>query len=173
MNSMQQQSLIVLRFRDINVNKNETIRKHRLIINDAGYCWWGWLFREYERNPHAEIVRRHSELSGGDRALPYTIGLYDTGQGRIYEAKCDQVRTWPGVGFSPEVDFTPDYYRDRRAPAWFRLLEITDSSPDLVVGRICAEMPSAVSSCYTDLQGKSVTKLEDLRRQEVTLWMLE
>src|SRR5215213_2051053 len=159
---MNQHRLIVLRFRDINVNKNDTVRKHRLIINDNGYCWWGWLFREYERNPHSEIMRQHQELIASGE--PYMIALYDTGQGKIYAAKCDEVKTWAGVGFSPEVDFTPDYYRDRRAPAWFRLLEIEDSSPELVVGRICAAMPSAVPNCYTDLANNKVTKIEDLRR---------
>ena len=170
---MIQRPLIVLRFRDINVNRNETIRNHRLIINDMGYCWWGWLYREYERNPHSELGQLHGQLLANAASTTYAVGLYDTGQGRMYKGLCDGVTTWPTVGFSPEVDFTPDYYRDRRAPAWFRFKEISDDSPDLVVGRTCIGMPSAVQDCYTDLLGRQVTKMEDLRRQEVTLWVLD
>jgi hypothetical protein len=164
--------LIVLRFRDIEVDRKETIKQHRLIINDLGYCWWGWLFRDHERNPHAELNEMHTELMAATGGLPYPVGLYDTGQGLMYKAMCDEVKTWATAGFSPEVDFTPDYYRTKRAPAWFRFREISDSTADLVVGRVCAAMPSADPECYLDLLGERVTKMRDLRRQEVTLWIL-
>src|SRR2546425_7060856 len=53
----------ILRFRDVDVDRKETIRRHRLIINDLGYCWWGWLFRDHERNPHAELNKIHNDRS--------------------------------------------------------------------------------------------------------------
>src|SRR5690242_10806520 len=49
--------LIVLRFRDIEVNLGDTIRQHRLVLNSHGVCWWGWLYREYERNPREALGR--------------------------------------------------------------------------------------------------------------------
>ena len=167
------QPLLVLRFRDIEVDRNATIRSHRLIINDLGYCWWGWLFRDHERNPHAELAVLHRQLMGATKGGPYDVGLYDTGQGLIYRAVCHAITTWATPGFSPEVDFTPDYYRRKRAPAWFHFSEISDADPNFVVGRVCAALPSADPECYTDLLLKPVSKLRDLRRQEVTLWILE
>jgi hypothetical protein len=169
---MSSQPLIVLRFRDIDIDKKETIRRHRLIINDRGYCWWGWLFRPHERNPHQELNEIHAKLMAATDGCPYPVGLYDTGQGLIYTATCDAVTTWATSGFSPEVDFTPDYYRTKRAPAWFRFREITEASADAVIGRVCESMPSADPECYIDLLGKKVEKIRDLRRQEVTLWIL-
>ncbi len=151
--------------------QRRTIKKHKLIIADNGYCWWGWLFREYEQNPSEVLSRILIEYNeaGSDE---YPVVLYDTGQGRLYVAQCDSIMAWPNLGFSPEVEFTPDYYRQRRAPAWFRFRRIEEAEPELIVGKVCSEMPSAVEDCFTDLLEKSVSKIQDLRRQEVTLWIL-
>ena len=162
---------IVLRFRDINVNTDETIQEHLRVISDHSYCWWGWLYRHYERNPHAELAQLHKEIVE-EVSTPYPILLYHTGQGRIYEAMCASVVSYPQPARSPEVMFTPNYYSDRKAPAWFKLTSIEEVAPTVVSGKKCVLMPSAAQDSYTDLLDKTVTRKEDLRRQEVTLWVL-
>jgi hypothetical protein len=162
-------SLIVLRFRDIELPLGETIARHRTAIAQHGFCWWGWLFRDYERNPHAEL-RALAESLGS--AGPFPVGLLDTGRGVVLQATCRSLRATSSPQRSPERVATPDYYNERRAPAWFQLTEIKEADHTLVVGKTCVQLPSASEDCFVDLQGQVVRHIKDLRRQEVTLWVL-
>lgn len=166
---MNDDSLLVLRFRDIELPSGETIVRHRRTIAEQGYCWWGWLFRDYERNPHADL-RRYGE-GVTDRASA-TIALFDTGRGGVYRATCQEIRATPSPQRSPQPLATPGYYNDRRAPAWFKLSEIEEADASLLVGRVCVAMPSASEECFVDLLDRTVEHIKDLRRQEVTLWVL-
>lgn len=38
----RQVETIVLRFRDLVTEENETISKHKKIIEEKGYVWWAW-----------------------------------------------------------------------------------------------------------------------------------
>lgn len=165
--SKQEDYLIVLRFRDIGLRLDETIREHRRSIGQHGSCWWGWLYRDYERNPHVEL---RSLVSG--LARPFTVALYDTGQGLMYSAQCEEIVAVETPVRSPDIELTPGYYRGRKAPAWFRFTEIAKSDATLVIGRICELLPSASHECFIDLMGRQVESLPDLRRQEVTMWVL-
>lgn len=167
--SERHDQLIVLRFRDIGIGLGETITQHKRTIAEVGFCWWGWLFRDYERNPHRELERLGAILQ---RSEGFSVALFDTGQGTIYRATCTEIRATPTPQRSPDPGATPAYYNDRRAPAWFRLTDIAEAESPLVVGRICQEMPSASEECFVDLLGQVVKHIKDLRRQEVTLWVL-
>lgn len=169
MTDSSQEHLLVLRFRDIELPSGETITRHRTIIAQHGFCWWGWLFRDYERNPHAELKELGHTL--GVKGA-FVIGLFDTGRGILFSAQCREVRATSTPQRSPEPVATPAYYNDRRAPAWFQLTDIAEADASLVVGRTCVQMPSASDDCFVDLLGQVVTHIKDLRRQEVTLWVL-
>ena len=165
----QSQPLIVLRFRDIELPSGETIARHRTTIAQHTFCWWGWLFRDYERNPHVEF---HRLFAAYPTPTTFTVALLDTGRGLVFRAMCRDLRATASPERSPEPAATPAYYNDRRAPAWFRFTEIEDAEPSLLIGRKCIEMPSASEECFIDLLGQTVTAVKDLRRQEVTLWVL-
>lgn len=161
--------LIVLRFRDIELSPGETITRHRRTIAQHGYCWWGWLFRDYERNPYQELLSLVSEIgAAGD----FPLGLLDTGRGLLFRSVCRQLAATKTLRRTPEPLATPSYYNDRRAPAWFQLVEIEDADLSMVIGRTCIAMPSASEECFVDMLGQTVTSIGDLRRQEVTLWVL-
>ncbi len=162
--------LIVLRFRDIELNPGETVERHRRIISLNGQCWWGWLWRNHERNPHAELEAYERSL---EPAAHHSVVLYDTNRAAVYAAECDQIAAFETPSYSPNVDLTPAYYNNRLAPAWFRLSAIRDADPSMVIGRTCVAMPSATEECFVDLVGKPVTMLRDLRKQEVTMWILQ
>jgi hypothetical protein len=164
---MTEDRLLVLRFRDIEVELGETIRQHRLLINMHGYAWWGWLFRDFEANPERELAQYKKLLGPGK-----DLALYDTGQGRVFRAFCEDVVASPRPRRSPSLDHTPLYYRTRNAPAWFKLKEIEEVAQGYVLGRRCVSLPSATDECFIDLQGQVVSTLRDLRRQEVTMWLL-
>jgi hypothetical protein len=167
--SASQSPLIVLRFRDIELPSGQTITRHRTTIAEHGFCWWGWLFRDYERNPHDDLRRLYETLS---QASTFPIALLDSGRGLIFRATCQEIRASITPERSPEPAATPAYYNDRRAPAWFRFTDIDDADISTVVGLTCTEMPSASQECFIDLLGQKVSALRDLRRQEVTLWVL-
>jgi hypothetical protein len=160
--------MIVLRFRDIELSSGATIREHKLVINEYRFCWWGWLARDFERNPYSELA---GVLAAA--AKPFDVALYDTGRGLVYRASCTDIAAEPFPSSSPSLLHTPAYYRSRNAPAWFQFTEIEEIDEDFIVGRRCALMPSASDECFVDLAGKTVGQLRDLRRQEVTMWMLD
>jgi hypothetical protein len=160
--------LLVLRFRDIERPIGQTIELHRDVINRRGTTWWGWLYRTYERCPLTELAALRQQL----KAEPHVIGLYDTGQGAVYRATCRDVVFQDYLEISPDPGLTPEYYNGRTAPAWFQLSSIDDEDPDWIVGRVCAGLPSATEDCAIDLLGSQIYKLADLRRQEVTLWLI-
>jgi hypothetical protein len=161
-------SLIVLRFRDIGLIAGSTITEHRRTIGQHGHCWWGWLYREYEVNPHRVVT----ELAES-RHTPFPVILFDTGRTLLYEAACDRINAYPHARRSPQVSHTPGYYNDRPAPAWFRFSDIVEASPSVVVGKTCVDLPSASDECFTDLLGQQVSHVRDLRRQEVTMWVVQ
>ena len=127
------------------------------------------MYRDYERNPHVEL-RRLANARGASSS--FTLALFDTGRGKIFPAICQELRATSSPQRSPEPAATPDYYNDRRAPAWFQLTDIGEADASAVLGRVCVEMPSASDDCFVDLLGQSVKHLKDLRRQEVTLWVI-
>ena len=161
--------LIVLRFRDIEIGLGETIAAHKRAIAELGFCWWGWLYRGYERNPHGELETLGKSLA---RSGSFSVVLFDTGQSILFRATCSEIRATSTPQRSPNPAATPAYYNDRRAPAWFRLTDIVETKPSLVIGRTCHDMPSASDECFVDLLGQVVRHIKDLRRQEVTLWVL-
>lgn len=161
--------LIVLRFRDIELPPGETIARHRRTIAEVGYCWWGWLFRDYERIPHSELESLGTSLAVTGE---FPIALLDTGRGLVFRAVCRELRATKVVQRTPNPTATPNYYNDRKAPAWFQLVEIENADHSLILGRTCVAMPSASEDCFIDLLGQPVNHIKDLRRQEVTLWVL-
>lgn len=160
-------ALIVLRFRDIEVASGETIRLHRRSITQHGSCWWGWLSRQHERNPHTEV----NALARATKSS-FPVALYDTGHGRVYMANCVEVKAFIAELRSPRLDLTPEYYRSRPAQAWFRFTDISDADESALVGKTCTGLPSASDECETDILNSVVQNLRQLRRQEVTMWIL-
>lgn len=160
---------LVLRFRDIERPLGETVRLHRKVIDEQGWTWWGWLYRSYERVP-TEVF----DLVSADVSVdsPIEVFLYDTGQALVYSTNCVEMRYQNYLEASPDPRLTPSYYNARSAPAWFRLTAISECDPSRIVGRVCSQMPSATEDCSTDLADGVIHKLSDLRRQEVTLWLI-
>src|SRR5438046_1556744 len=122
-------SLLVLRFRDIELERGETIRLHRRIISEFGSCWWGWLYRAHERVPLSELGEVQKQARSGNHL---TVALYDTDQASVYVAACTDIQADSRPIRTPALNLTPAYYRNRQAPAWFRFEEIAKSDPSLL-----------------------------------------
>lgn len=99
---------------------------------------------------------------------PRSVALYDTDQALVYRGHCVSVRCSEQPSLSPKVDRTPSYYNNRRLLAWFEFTEIEDDSSQWLIARRCLYMPLADG---TDTAWV-VDDLSDLRRKEVTMWLL-
>jgi hypothetical protein len=159
-NEDRESQLLVLRFRDLSVEPGDSIRLHRKTIASHGSCWWGWWSRDLEQDPSGVL---------GHLTTPRTVALYHTDQRRIYASRCLGIETYPNKSLSPNANQTPDYYNPRSLRAWFKLTDIIDSDPSLVLGRRCTF--TAAEGKVAD--GPVIVDLSQLRRMETTMWILE
>lgn len=109
---------IILRFRD--ANRDGTIEKHRGIIDEAGYVWWGWWKRESEPERHHEL--QHVREMARRQILQ--IGLFDNSIAQFYLARATDCVSAGEPIFSPEPRKTPSYYSNEKLSAWFKLAAI-------------------------------------------------
>ena len=168
---------MILRFRDLVTDPSETIATHRAIIERGGYTWWAWWHKFGEKVPTEVFTELNQQMADA----PMTIYLMDSGQDLLYEAKCAEIH-W-GLDLqrvpSPEPDKTPDYYKDRRYQAWFKLTHISEepvSEPAGVLNALTYERVDAFftsgASQYGVFYGKRVYSPEELRRQDRTIWFV-
>lgn len=111
----------VLRFRDI--AGDDTIRKHRQLISASGSVWWGWWKKISEPDRRQEI----EELAERARKEGLIVGLFDYSAPSFFVAKmvgCIAAQGEPIT--SPDTRYTPQYYSEKKLPAWFRLTGIEE-----------------------------------------------
>lgn len=105
-----------------NSEKVLTIESHRWIIeNQGGYVWWGWWRKDTEPSALELLRKLQANVSS---SFPIRIGLLNRkGADEFYAATCIEVRHAEDGGriSSPEPDKTPEYYRNERFPAWFKV----------------------------------------------------
>lgn len=111
---------LILRFRD--VTADDPIRKHRAIISDSGYVWWGWWKKESEPSRSREL----GELAERARSGGLIIGLFDRSKEAYFAANIVDC-VWADYPIpSPELRRTPTYYSEERVAAWFRFTSIEE-----------------------------------------------
>ncbi len=117
-------STVILRFRDLVTEKDATIGRHKEIIKNKNYVWWGWWNKGNERVPYDEF----SVMRG---RIDETLDLYliDSGQRKLYKAQCCGIKYSDDEKMkSPEIDHTPDYYNKQGKKPNARILrEICDN----------------------------------------------
>ena len=112
---------VILRFRDLVA---ETIAEHSKLMTEAQEVWWGWWRKPNEPKRLEELAEFRAALAKGK----IEIGLYDRFRTKFFQA------TVNGCEFSGTGDFmktpeelkTPEYYRNAKVPAWFRLTGIEE-----------------------------------------------
>jgi hypothetical protein len=122
----------LFRFRDLVA---PTIKEHKIIIQEAGWCWWGWWKRPSEdaRGDIWESIAEQLKTGTID------VGLFDSGTGRVYRATVEKIIP-PSDDASSfvdntimvpnnEIDHVPRYYRDSIfSRAWLKINKIDDKS---------------------------------------------
>lgn len=165
-------SLMLLRYRDL---IRPTIAKHREILAQDGYVWWGW-WKKFHENPQIELWE---SLRQRLASPPCRVALFDSGSptGEVRRATVTEVLV-PRLDefddcypFAPEPDqwpSVPAYYRpdENSVPnscAWIKLSAI-ESQPMRFLGRFEFASPDLT------LNGVVIRDLEQLTGQDQSLW---
>ncbi|MDG9672333.1 metallophosphoesterase [Hahella sp. CR1] len=162
---------LLLRFRDLSCPTDETIKRHRKIIEEKGYVWWGWWNKGHEKIP-LETIR----ALGLNGARAHEVYLFDSAQHKFYKAGLTEISQDLGESIpSPDSEFTPDYYIDNTHQAWFKFDSIVNIKENEVVTNMAYESMDDLftdSSNYTVYNNKIVASSQELSEQNRTIWKI-
>jgi 3',5'-cyclic AMP phosphodiesterase CpdA len=166
---------LILRFRDLGIGKGETIKQHKSIIADKGFVWWGWWNKAGETIP--DDTFRYLKRKAGSESL--SVYLLDSGQKKIYEAKCSNIKwnTSHTPHASPDSDSTPEYYREQKYLTWFKFTEISEEPcEESILGKLTYfrvdNFFEDQRSKYIDFYGKRVFSIDELVQQNRSIWFI-
>lgn len=167
--------VIMLCFRDLVTRPGETVEKHRALIRQHGYCWWGWWKKPIEEVP-AELLARM--LGTGATPAPIQILLFDCGQHKLHLADLAAVAIAPNTTgmSSPEIGKTPDYYVHVRCAAWFKLAslqDVPDAEKELRRIKYLSFPSWPKPDRHDGHKGQPIESFDELDEMKVTLWHLD
>jgi DNA repair exonuclease SbcCD nuclease subunit len=111
----------VLRFRDI--EEDDTVLKHRLLISASGSVWWGWWKKLFEPDRRREIEELREKARNGG----LEVGLYEYSTPSFFIANMiDCVVTNGERVLTPDARYTPVYASEKKCPAWYRFASIEE-----------------------------------------------
>ncbi|MEU4438599.1 metallophosphoesterase family protein [Micromonospora chalcea] len=167
----------LFRYRDLVA---DTLPEHRAVLQERGWCWWGWWKRPNEpgRLEVWEALERET-LEG--RRVP--IGLFHSGTGLVHPAIVDRVilpqpdDLGAFTSLSPpdaERDGVPPYYRaSRHSRGWLRLVALAEE-PMEFFGKFsfaaAPPLPHHPRSQLERLVGKRILDADELRAMDTTIW---
>ena len=163
---------IILRFRDLVTETGETIAEHDKIIKDKRSVWWAWWNKGNEQIPLQEfsVLRTLAENCG----VP--IYLLDSGQKKLYKTMCSGLHLSPtGLVASPEPELTPEYYRTRKYPAWFRFTKIENCDKEELRNFSYMQVDSLfcdANTNYNMFSDKRIYDIDELIQQNRTVWFV-
>lgn len=166
----------LFRFRDLVA---PTIKEHKIIIQEAGWCWWGWWKRPSEdaRGDIWESIAEQLKTGTID------VGLFDSGTGRVYRATVEKIIP-PSDDASSfvdntimvpnnEIDHVPRYYRDSIfSRAWLKINKIDDKSLKFFGSYSFSEAPKLHNyslSTLTRFENKKIHSPDELRGMDTTI----
>lgn len=163
---------IILRFRDLVTKNGYTIENHKKTIEEKGHVWWGWWNKGNEKTPFAEF----SILRGEIGETPIQFFLMDSGQEKLYKAKCTDMRYYKSEKKpSPDQERTPDYYNNQAYYAWFQFEEIRECKAEEIRQFTCIQVDSLFvenRSNYDKFYGKRIYSIKELIQQNRTIWFI-
>lgn len=163
---------IILRFRDLVTQNNATIAMHKDMINTKGYVWWGWWNKGNEKAPFDEFC----VLKGEIESQPKYFYLMDSGQEKLYKAKCvDMKCSKKDKILSPELECVPSYYNKQKYHAWFKFEAVEECDIDEVRNYTYVKVDSLFvenRSNYEKFYGKRVYNIKEMIQQNRTIWFV-
>ena len=166
---------LILRFRDLATAEGQTLALHRQIVQQHGYVWWGWWNKFGEQVP----VEVFTDLNTLMQETGLDLYLFDSGKNELRRARCTEIR-WGKAGTrisSPEIDRTPEYYKEQNYFAWFRFTDIaTQVTAPAILHTFTyvhvAEFFESRVSRFFPLYGKRVESVAELQDQNRTIWFV-
>lgn len=165
----------ILRFRDLNIETGETIRLHQELCDQQGTVFWGWWNKGGEKTP----TNIFSNLLRQCRTDGLKIYLLDSGQHKLYEATCHDIRWDHGNDriALPEGGVAPNYYNESNFYVWYsinEIVEIENPQETLKTLAYCYETDLFVDgvSPYEAFDNKRIFSPEELIQQNVTVWFV-
>lgn len=163
---------IILRFRDLVTENDATIARHKDMINIKGHVWWGWWNKGNEKVPFDEFC----VLKGEIEINPKEVYLMDSGQKKLYRAKCSDIKYSKSDKISsPESDYTPDYYNGQKYYAWFKFTSIEECDIDEIKNYTYVKVDSLFienSSNYNKFYGKRIYNIMEMIQQNRSQWFV-
>lgn len=169
----------LFRYRDLIA---KTLDEHRSLIDEHGYCWWGWWKRPSE-DARQDVWDELAMATSGNKTVK--VGLYDSGADLAHLATIDRV-------IKPQADefgvlqqvrppknqelAIPSYYRSSNfSRAWFRIKRISDQ-PMQLFGEWSYDSPPPLPG-YSDRQlaefrNKAIAGGSELRAMDTTIWTI-
>jgi hypothetical protein len=175
--SGQSSPRFLFRYRDLVA---DTLPEHRRVLDEKGWCWWGWWKRPNE--PGRLEVWEEIQRQTAD-GLSVQIGLFHSGTAQIHPAVVDQVvlpaedKFGQYVSVNPptdEQDGVPAYYRtSRHSRGWLRLTSIAESPIEFFGHFSFADappLPHLPENQLARLVGKQIIDADELRAMDTTIW---
>jgi hypothetical protein len=163
---------VILLFRDLVTQPQETIDFHRDKIVEHDYCWWGWWKKQIEDVP-IQLLSHLAQLAAHNEEQ-HSVFLFDCGSHRLYEADLlgVEIAASDEAMRSPEIDKTPEYYVHLRCAVWLKFSAIRDVSnvPKLLSNMTYISFPTWRNNRYDDFCGKIIGSTTELDEMLVTLW---
>lgn len=163
---------VILRFRDLVTENDATIAIHKDVINKKGYVWWGWWNKGNEKAPFDEFCVLKGEIEN----QPKYFYLMDSGQEKLYKAKCAEIKCSENDKIqSPELEYTPNYYNTQKYFAWFKFDAVEECNIDEVRDYTYVKVDSLfVGNCsnYEKFYGKRIYNIKELIQQNRTIWFV-
>ncbi len=163
---------IILRFRDLVTAQDETIKGHQKVLDKKGYVWWGWWNKGNEKTPYKEF----SILCGEMRKNPIDVYLMDSGQEKLYKAKCTDIQYSDDKKIpSPNPEFTPNYYNMQEYYAWFQFEKIEECDPKEIRSFSYVHVDALFKEAtlnYEKFNCKRIFDLKELIQQNRTVWFV-
>lgn len=163
---------IILRFRDLVTAENETIKKHKAIIEESSYVWWAWWKKGGEKTP----VEEFAPLSVRVTSNPIDVYLVDSGQNLVYRAVCKGIALREEEKMpSPEKEKTPEYYRNLDYCAWFKFTKIEECTEQELREFSyvdCKSLFCNENTDYSKFDNKRIYSISELVQQNRTVWFI-
>ena len=164
---------IILRFRDLVTEPEETIMKHQEIITSSGSVWWGWWKKGNECTPFNEFAILKSIIEKN----PIDVVLLDSAQQKIYIANCKAIQFNNSVPeSSPDTCKTPEYYNNSKYYGWFEFTNIKPGNEEMLKEYSYIHISSLFkrnTSNYKDFHKKRIHSAQELIQQNRTLWFVK
>jgi hypothetical protein len=163
---------IVLRFRDLSVEKGGTIAEHANLLNQYGEVWWGWWMKQDETSPK-ELFRELANKIQTKGSL--SAFLFDSGYKQLYSTDVSKILISPtGRISTPDPEKSPSYYHRGTYPAWLLLRSLKRVNfEDFKFTYESFPTRPELSASYQEFIGKNIPSLDQMKQFDITLWVVE